>query len=283
MTAPEPPRSPFDVLVCPVCGDELRPAGRSLVCEHRHTFDFARQGYVSLLAGSAHTPDADTADMVQARTDFLEAAHYAPLLTELAAHAKRIGPADARVLDAGTGTGTYLATVLDALPDAYGLGLDASKFAVRRAARAHPRAGAATWDLWQPLPVRTASTDLLLNVFAPRNGPEYHRVLRSSGALLVVTPTPAHLAELREAMGLLAVDEAKAERLERTLSGYFELEDEESLERTVDLTSQDAANLVLMGPAARHQTAAAVRARASKLSARTPVTTSFRLAVYRPR
>ena len=63
----------------------------------------------------------------------------------------------ALVLDAGTGTGCYLAGVLDALPAATGLGLDVSKPALRRAARAHPRAGAVLADLWRPLPVADAA------------------------------------------------------------------------------------------------------------------------------
>lgn len=286
MPAAQPAKPPFDVLVCPLCvGDtgDLTLTGRSLVCSSRHTFDFAKQGYVSLLGGSAHAPDADTADMVRARADFLGAGHYAPLLRELADRAKRCAPTDARVLDAGTGTGAYLSTVLDVLPDACGLGLDASKYAVRRAARAHPRAGAATWDLWQPLPVRTASVDLLLNVFAPRNGGEYHRVLRPSGALVVVTPTSGHLVELRESMGLLNVDETKAVRLERSLSAHFELADETLLEHAVSLTPRDVTDLVLMGPTARHHTAEEVRDRAARLPEHSDVRTSFRLATYHPR
>ena len=55
-------------------------------------------------------------------------------------------------------------------PDAVGLALDVSKPALRRAARAHPRAAAALADTWQRLPLADASTAVLLNVFAPRNG-----------------------------------------------------------------------------------------------------------------
>ena len=34
-----------------------------------------------------------------------------------------------------------------------------------------------------------AAAGVLLNVFAPRNGAEFRRVLRADGVLLVVTPT----------------------------------------------------------------------------------------------
>ena len=46
--------------------------------------------------------------------------------------------------------------VLAALPDAVGLALDVSKPALRRAARAHPRAAAALADTWQRLPLADA-------------------------------------------------------------------------------------------------------------------------------
>ncbi|MGC1213178.1 MAG: 23S rRNA methyltransferase, partial [Micromonospora sp.] len=147
---------------CPVCGEPLAvtAAGtaRALRCPRRHSFDIARQGYVNLLAGRApHT--GDTAEMVAARADFLAAGHYDTIAGALAAAATRIvygdplaapstgpvdssaagGPAEAYplVVDAGAGTGRYLAAVLAALPEAVGLDLDVSKPALRRAARAH--------------------------------------------------------------------------------------------------------------------------------------------------
>jgi 23S rRNA (guanine745-N1)-methyltransferase len=56
----------------------------------------------------------------------------------------------------------------------------------------------------------------VLNVFAPRDGAELRRILRPSGSLLVVTPGPDHLRELIGPLGLLSVDERKAERLAGT-------------------------------------------------------------------
>jgi 23S rRNA (guanine745-N1)-methyltransferase len=51
------------------------------------------------------------------------------------------------------------------------------------------------------LPLADACADLMLDIFAPRNGAEFHRVLRPGGALLVVTPHPDHLAELVGPLG----------------------------------------------------------------------------------
>lgn len=277
--ATHPPK-PFDLLRCPVCGDSLAAARGVLECGKRHSFDIARQGYVSLLAGGRARGEGDSADMVRARVAFLEAGHYEPLAALLAESC----PPDTRtVLDAGTGTGYYLAAVLNALPGAAGLGLDTSKFALRRAARAHPRALAASWDVWRPLPVPDRAVDLLLNVFAPRNGPEFHRVLRPSGRLVVVTPTERHLGELRAREGLLLrVDAAKEDRLRRTLDGRFTPERVTPLEYVRRLGDAEVADVVLMGPAARHLPAEEVRRRVAALPTPLEVTLSFTVSVFRP-
>ena len=263
-------------LRCPVCGAGLAAAGRAARCPAGHSFDLARQGYLSL-AGGGRAPgaNADDAAMVEARSAFLGAGHYAPLTAALARRAAELTPADGLLLDAGGGTGHHAAGVLDALPGAAGLTLDVSRFALRRAARAHPRLGAASADVWRGLPVRTGAFDLLLNVFAPRNGAEFRRALAPGGALLVVTPGPDHLAELRAERGLLTVDPAKEERLRRTLAGHFGQEAEERLEFGMRLTADEAAALVAMGPSAHHATGG---------GAPPPtVTASFRLTVHRPR
>ncbi|MEV3966846.1 putative RNA methyltransferase [Streptomyces sp. NPDC050698] len=273
----------LSVLTCPLCPAGLHRTGGALRCAGRHTFDIARHGYVSLLTGHRRAPSADSAEMVRSRAAFLGAGHYDPLARTLAGLATELAPLDATVLDAGAGTGHYLAAVLDALPRALGLGLDSSVPALRAAARAHARAEAAGWDVWQPWPVRTGCADLVLNVFAPRNGPEFHRVLTPSGALLVVTPTARHLRELRASTGLLAVDPGKEERLRRTLAEHFRHERAETLEYAMSLTAGEVTGLVTMSPAARHVDPAALRGRVAQWAAPVRVTASFVVSVYRPR
>lgn len=236
-------------LRCPVCDATLGhgPAG-TLRCPRGHSFDIARQGYVNLTRGRA-PHDGDSPAMVEARAAFLAAGHYTFIADALAAAAPET---DGPVLDAGTGTGYYLAHVLDRLPGATGLGLDVSKPALRRAARAHPRAAAALADLWQRLPLADASAGLVLDVFAPRNGPEFHRVLRPGGALLVVTPAADHLRELIDAYGLIGVDPDKAGRVADSLGGHFTAERVVTCRRTLHLGGGELRTLVGMTPSARH-------------------------------
>lgn len=269
------------VVMCPVCRGCLGPDGGSLRCANGHSFDVARQGYVSLLTGGMRAFSADTAPMVQARVTFLAAGHYAPLARLLAETAAALCPAPGVVVDAGAGTGYYLAGVLDQLPDAVGLGLDASKFALRRAGRVHPRLGAAVCDIWQALPVQSGSVDVLVNVFAPRNAPEFHRVLHSGGAFVVVTPTQRHLVELRQRLRLLSVDAAKEQRLRHALAGLFREEGSQQLEYEMELTAQDAGNLVAMGPNAHHFEA--LPGGVARSGSLLRVTASFQVSVFRPR
>jgi 23S rRNA (guanine745-N1)-methyltransferase len=286
-------------LACPVCGGALAVAGSSLRCPAGHAFDTARQGYVNLLAGAASPGTADTPAMVAARADFLAAGHYAPLTEALsrtvggALPPSTVAPGAAlagfppAILDAGAGTGHYLAAVLDSLPPratpaAVGIALDVSKHALRRAARAHPRIGAAVTDLWRPLPVRSGSVDVVLNVFAPRNAAEFRRVLRPGGVLVVVTPAPEHLAELVGPLGLLAVDAAKDDRLATALTPHFELASRDNLTVPMRLSRVDAGAAARMGPSAHHLDEARLAARLAALADITPVTAAFTVSVYSP-
>ncbi|HEV7935052.1 MAG TPA: methyltransferase domain-containing protein [Actinomadura sp.] len=289
-----------DDLVCPLCGAGLTESAGSLRCGAGHAFDIARQGYVNLLPGGARPGTADTPEMARARADFLGAGHFGSLMRLLADRVQDLvkgqeaergrtrgavrSCADSRprVVDAGAGTGDYLAAVLDRLPRASGIALDISKHALRRAARAHQRIGAVTWDVWRPLPIRDASMDIVLNVFAPRNGPEFRRILRPDGALVVITPTTRHLETLVGPLGLLSVGEAKTERVGETLGGDFRLAHRESHGTELLLDHLDVETLVGMGPSAHHVPPDLLRERIEALPASVRVPASFTLSVFRP-
>jgi 23S rRNA (guanine745-N1)-methyltransferase len=270
-------------LRCPVCGQPLATTGATLRCTVGHSYDLARQGYANLLTGSPPA-GAETAEMIAARAAILDAGHLDPVRTALAeraaAAAGRSRSDPGLVVDVGAGTGHYLATVLAALPAHHGLALDVAKAAARRAARCHPRAAAVVADAWRGLPLADDCADLVLDVFAPRNGAEFHRVLRPDGALLVVVPTADHLAELVGPLGLVRVDPAKAERLERSLGAHFVVESEQRYAYPLALSRDHAARLLLMGPNAWH--ADGLAARLADWTEPVVVTISVQLNTYRP-
>jgi 23S rRNA (guanine745-N1)-methyltransferase len=272
-------------LACPYCGAGLARDGGALHCRAGHAFDIARQGYASLLPAGASGGRGDTAAMVRARSDFLAAGHFASLAGQLAQAAADVAPPGAApgcVADVGAGTGYYLAAVLDRLPGLAGLALDISKFAVRRAARAHQRIGAVACDAWLRLPVADSAAAAVLNVFAPRNGAELRRILSPAGRLIVVTPQPDHLGELTRPLGLLAVDQRKDERLTATLGPYFELAGRRGHRARLSLDHRAVGALVAMGPSAWHAEPAALAARIRRLPGPVPVTLAVTLSVFRP-
>jgi 23S rRNA (guanine745-N1)-methyltransferase len=263
-------------LRCPVCVAALRPHGQVVRCPRGHSFDVARQGYVHLARGRLTHP-GDSADMVAARAALLSSGVFDFVGAALA---DAVPDPHGLVVDAGAGTGHYLATVLDAWPQTVGLAVDVSKPAVRRAARSHSRAGAVLADSWRGLPVADGVAAVLLNVFAPRNGPEFARVLRVDGRLLVVTPTGDHLADLTGRLGLLRVDPDKPARVAASLTRWFRLIEESVHERRLRLTRDQVRALIGMGPSARHASRAQLDRALAASAEPVLVTASIRLASY---
>ncbi|MFC8303374.1 putative RNA methyltransferase [Specibacter sp. NPDC057265] len=281
----------FNALLCPHCGLGFTPAAAhppNITCAQGHSFDVARQGYVNLLTGSGTKFASDTTAMVAAREAFLDAGHYLPLAQALTTQVQQLlGAATeqnpALVVDAGTGTGWYLQQVCAALAvPVAAVGLDISKYALRRAARRNPQAVSVVWDLWQPLPVHTGVADLVLVVFAPRNAAEFARILKPEGALVVITPTAAHLASMAREMGMLGIQEGKEEALIQALAQHFAPAGSTELEVPLELSPADVGNVALMGPAGHHLDAAALKARLPQLPPVTKATAGFRISVFRP-
>lgn len=123
------------------------------------------------------------------------------------------------VCEIGAGTAYYLSTALP--PSGRGIALDSSRYASRRAAAADPRVAAVLADAWAPLPVASGVADAALVVFAPRVAAEIARIVRGSGGAVVVTPNPGHLGEVREPLGMLAVDDGKDEAVRDRFEGLL--------------------------------------------------------------
>lgn len=264
--------APLDLVCCPVCGAAFQHAERAVRCSSGHSVDRARQGYLNLL-GRAAPANADTAEMVSARDRFLARGHYDPLADAVAAAVGTGVGADPDVLEVGAGTGFYLARLLGQL-GGRGVALDVSPAAARRAARAHPDLLAVVADVWRPLPVPTAAYDAVLAVFAPRNPAEFARALRPGGLLVVATPEPAHLVELRSALGLLDIPADKDDRLAAHLAADFDPGEQTTVQASMELAADGVVDLVAMGPNAFHQSREDITEQVARLSSPMAVTLS---------
>ncbi|MFT3861624.1 putative RNA methyltransferase [Micropruina sp.] len=255
-----------DLLRCPHCAADLTADGPRWRCPAGHSFDVAKQGYLNL-ANGPEPANADTPAMLEARARVQASGLFDVVSEALDQQVPLTGATT--LLEAGAGTGHYLAGLVEGRPGARGLALDVSRAAARRASRAHHRVASVVADVWRGLPVRTASLDVVLCVFAPRNLAEFARVLRPDGTLLIATPTAGHLAELRERYGLLGIDDDKHDRLLAAASEYFA---HEHTAVAKSLTSQVAAavvdDLIGMGPNAFHNPPRAAGAETVRLAVR---------------
>ncbi|MCH6196343.1 methyltransferase domain-containing protein [Corynebacterium mastitidis] len=265
----------IDVLADPIDGTPLRGEDdyRRLVSESGHSYDVARQGYVTLAGGAGLRHSGDDVEMIRNRETFLSRGHFAPFV-EAVTHAvddalEDAGvPDDARpvICEVGAGTGYYLAHTLDTVVGARGVGLDVSVPAARHLAKCHPRVGAVVADAWSRLPLRDSSVDVLTVIFAPRNAEEFARVLTPGGEVVVLTADAGHLSELREPLGIIDVEKGKVDRLIEQAAGHLAVRQEpRTIEFPMTLDQASIAAQIGMSPSARHIEPAELRRRIEAL------------------
>ena len=228
------------MLVCSVgdCGMPLVREGQRVVCARGHSFDVARSGYINLLQPQDRRSKepGDTAAAVQARRRLHDLGVTEPLLRGIAELAAA-SPSDV-VLDAGCGDGFYLGSLARAIGfDAHGI--DISAPAVNAAARRYPGCEwiAANADRFVPYAEHTFS--LVLSITARMNAPEFRRVLREEGRLLIAVPAPDDLIELRGA------GRDRVARTVETFSNEFTLADRRRVTTTADLDAAAVQDLLL--------------------------------------
>ncbi|MBM7830619.1 SAM-dependent methyltransferase [Agromyces cerinus] len=260
-------------LRCPNCFHDLEPVtDRVLGCSTGHRFDLAKHGSVTLLPPKAPRTVGDDRQMLEARTGLLESGAYAPIADALIAamHAGRPSTASragvrqpgeshdtsaaTRIADLGCGTGYYAGALGRAGPGASVLLADRSPAAVRMAMKAVSGSTGVVLDLWRPLPIRDASADIALNVFAPRNPEEFARIVRPGGVLLVVVPTALHFIELRRIGAALDIPDGKAELVAAQFSDVgFTASGTTRVEYPLVADAETRELLVDMGPTAHHR------------------------------
>jgi 23S rRNA (guanine745-N1)-methyltransferase len=218
--------------------------------------------------------------MVGARAAFLDAGHFLPLANLVVELAKDHAAGARLVMEAGAGTGYYIARVLDGFPKSLGLAIDLSKYAARRAAKAHGRLNVVVADIWEELPLKEHSIDLALNVFAPRPARELYRVLHHDGKLIIALPTYQHMAGLRDSLSLLEVDRNKELRVARALDPFFMQLEHRFCRWNMELNHQHVAYLAGMGPSARHIDPATLAGRVAMLPPTVSVTGAVEVRVY---
>ena len=200
------------MLLCPVrnCALPLTRRDAQLVCANNHNFDIARTGYVNLLQPQDRRSKnpGDTPAAVAARRRLHDRGITLPLLDAIAGFAAL--DRNSAVLDAGCGDGFYLGSLQDRSGCA-AHGIDISRRAIDLASRRYPACEWIVANADRFIPYANESFSLILSITGRMNSPEFHRVLRPGGSLLVAIPAPDDLLELRG---------HGRDRIERTLQTF---------------------------------------------------------------
>jgi len=119
--------------ICPICKEELQLMENSLKCQHRHSYDLAKFGYVNLAPQVKQSKDYDKTSF-QNRQLILEAGFYQQIsdsLIQILKETKNF----ATILDVGCGEGYYARKIQEQFPDKTIYAFDLSKDSIQLAAK----------------------------------------------------------------------------------------------------------------------------------------------------
>lgn len=186
---------------CPLCYQPLSIKNHSWVCENNHHFDCAKEGYVNLLPVQfkRSKEPGDSAEMINARREFLDAGFYQPLRDKVADLIQTLLlEQNSAILDIGCGEGYYTQQIYQQLADKQPTvyGLDVAKVAIKYAAKRYSAIKFCVASS-QRLPFCDASLNAVVRIYAPCHGDELTRVIKSGGYIITATPAPRHLYQLK--------------------------------------------------------------------------------------
>lgn len=199
-----------------------------MACAQGHSFDVAKSGYVNLLQpqDKKSKVPGDTAEAVAARRRTHERGVTGPLLEGIAGLLR--GTPEDVVLDAGCGDGFYLGS-LAARTGLEPHGIDLSTAAVEAAAKRYQGYEWVVANADRMVPYSDAAFSAVLSITGRMNAPEFHRVLRDGGRLLVAVAAPEDLIELR------GVGRDRVERTVATFSPGFQLLEQRRVTTSAEL------------------------------------------------
>lgn len=186
-------------LICPKCKSKFQLSDKTLVCENKHCYDIAKEGYVNLLSGSKNgSLIGDNRDMAMSRRDFLNKGYFSTLAEALKEELDLLKVSNPCVLDICCGEGYYSSYLKEQCSGEF-WGFDISKEMIRLAAKRKSGVNYFVANMTD-IPVEIESIDFAFHLFAPFYEGEFYRILKQCGILISVTPGKKHLFALKEVL-----------------------------------------------------------------------------------
>lgn len=194
----------IDMFMCPVCGSRMHiKDSNSIACLNNHCFDISKKGYVNLLLNCKKS--RYDRKMFESRKIICRSGFFNPVIECITNLVVKEGckakSSSTRILDAGCGEGSNLASVIDSMSSkVYGdwvaAGIDISREGIQIASREYPDNIWCVADLSR-IPFMDGQFDVVLNMLTPSNYGEFERVIAGNGLLIKVIPGSKYLNELR--------------------------------------------------------------------------------------
>ena len=249
-----------DILKCPVCDLPIYQMNGSFVCDQKHNFDIAKEGYLNLLLASQKKSKSpgDNKAMVVHRRDFLNKGYYNKLLETIYEMVyqnflndlEKIPDKKLKILDLGCGEGYYIFNLRElinqVINDSDYYGIDISKDAVLMASKRSSEVNFVVGNAFFS-PFADNTFDIIFSIFSPLSENEVKRILKDNSIIIIVGPGNKHLFEFIE----LIYDKPKSHEFNNKLNSFdgFKILDERLLNYRIELDNKDdITNLFAMTP-----------------------------------
>lgn len=188
-----------NLFACPICQSDVHIDNLSrMICDNRHAFDIAKQGYINLMNKPLTTNYHK--QLFLARQQILtETTLYQSVIQAIVKIIEQSVPKEQlTILDMGCGEGSHLVQICRGLSkSSVGIGIDISKEAIATATNHEDSIIWSVADIAQ-VPLKEHQADVVLNFLSPSNYAEFDRMMHDDGIIIKVVPNEDYLREIRD-------------------------------------------------------------------------------------
>lgn len=236
---------------CPTCALPLQQhqASQGFYCGNKHHFDRNPQGYWVFTQPQRQKPTGDSRQQIRAKRFLLESGIFEPLVVQLAQIIGEYYQPDMSLLEYECADGFYLRALSALLAQRHDdlllqwVGVADAENAIFAAAKAQTP-GVLCLSTSKVLPFSDNSLDLVTVIDKPLKGKELVRVLKEQGVLLLVTPGPRHLWQLKQYVYSDLTEKSQQVNLPSGLT----VKSSHPVRFTLDVTGEQALTLLDMTP-----------------------------------